>query len=79
MTQKTYIIVHDTLCGDGYEWTQDENGKDTIFQYATREEAEKEMQDTLDTLNNEREIEDQYSPDEFSVIEYDNQEALEEA
>jgi hypothetical protein len=75
MTQKTYIIVHDTLCGDGYEWTQDKDGKDVIFQYATKEEAEKEMQDTLQTLNEGRDVEDQYSSDEFAVIEYANQEA----
>ena len=65
-----YIIVTDTLCGPSYEWTTDENGKETIYTYDSIEEAEKELTDDLKEINKDREPEDYHDREEYSIEEY---------
>jgi len=36
-----YIIVTETMCGNSYEWTTDEAGKETIYTYDSVEPLKK--------------------------------------
>ena len=46
-----YIIVTETLCGDSYEWTTDEDGNEAIYTYDSEEAAEKELADDIAAIN----------------------------
>ena len=60
MTEK-YVVVFDTLC-EGHQCWEDENGKPCLFDPI--EEAEKEIQDSLE-LSNEESDEPLEEPNEF--------------
>ena len=46
-----YIIVTETMCGNSYEWTTDDAGKETIYTYDSVEAAEKELAIDIEAFN----------------------------
>ena len=65
-----YIIVTETMCGDSYEWTTDNDGKEIIYTYDSMEEAEKELAADIEAINEHREPEDHVHKDEYFIREY---------
>ncbi len=72
-----YIIVTETLCGDSYEWTTDEDGNEAIYTYDSEEAAEKELADDIAAINQDREPEDRVHRDEYFIQEYTGNETEE--
>ena len=66
-----YIIVTDTMCGDSYEWTTDDDGNETIYTYDSVEHAEKELAIDIEAINEHREPEDYVERDEYWIELYD--------
>ena len=69
-----YIIVTETLCGDSYEWTTDEDGNEAIYTYESEEAAEKELADDIKAINQDRDPEDYVHRDEYFIQEYTGKE-----
>ena len=69
-----YIIVTETLCGDSYEWTTDDEGNEVIYTYESEEAAEKELADDIKAINKYREPEDYVHRDEYFIQEYTGRE-----
>ena len=65
-----YIIVTETMCGNSYEWTTDDAGKETIYTYDSVEAAEEELAIDIAAINEFREPEDYIHRDEYFIIEY---------
>jgi len=72
-----YIIVTETLCGDSYEWTTDEDGNEAIYTYESEEAAEKELADDIKAINQDRDPEDYVHRDEYFIQEYTGKETEE--
>ena len=72
-----YIIVTETLCGDSYEWTTDEDGNEAIYTYESEEAAEKELADDIAAINQDRDPEDYVHRDEYFIQEYTGNETEE--
>ena len=72
-----YIIVTETLCGDSYEWTTDEDGNEAIYTYDSEEAAEKELADDIKEINKHRDPEDHVHRDEYFIQEYTGNETEE--
>ena len=72
-----YIIVTETLCGDSYEWTTDEDGNEAIYTYESEEAAEKELADDIKAINQDRDPEDYVHRDEYFIQEYTGNETEE--
>ena len=72
-----YIIVTETLCGDSYEWTTDEDDNEVIYTYDSEEAAEKELADDIAAINQDREPEDHVHRDEYFIQEYTGNETEE--
>ena len=68
-----YIIVHDTLCGPSYEYTTDEHGNEAINKYDSYEEAEKSLIEDLKYMNESKDLEGEYSLDDFWIEAYNGQ------
>jgi len=73
-----YIIVTDTMCGDSYEWTTNDNGNEVIYTYDSEEHAEKELADDIKEINKHRDPEDHVHRDEYFIQEYTGNETEEE-
>jgi len=73
-----YIIVTDTMCGDSYEWTTNDNGNEVIYTYDSEEHAEKELADDIKEINKHRDPEDHIHRDEYFIQEYTGNETEEE-
>ena len=65
-----YIIVTETMCGNSYEWTTDDAGKETIYTYDSVEAAEKELAIDIEAFNEFKEPEYHSHRDEYFIIEY---------
>ena len=72
-----YIIVTETLCGDSYEWTTDDNGKEIIYTYESEEAAEKELSIDIEAINENRDPEDHVHRNEYFIQEYTGNETEE--
>ena len=72
-----YIIVTETLCGDSYEWTTDEDGNEAIYTYESEEAAEKDLADDIKAINQDRDPEDYVHRDEYFIQEYTGKETEE--
>ena len=72
-----YIIVTETLCGDSYEWTTDDDGNEAIYTYESEEAAEKELADDIKAINQDRDPEDYVHRDEYFILEYTGKETEE--
>lgn len=66
-----YIIVTDTMCGDSYEWTTDDDGNEVIYTYDSEEHAEKELAIDIEAINEHRDPEDYVERDEYWIELYD--------
>ena len=72
-----YIIVTETLCGDSYEWTTDDDDNEVIYTYESEEAAEKELADDIKAINQDRDPEDYVHRDEYFIQEYTGNETEE--
>ena len=72
-----YIIVTETMCGDSYEWTTDENDNEIIYTYDSEETAEKELAIDIEAINEHRDPEDYAHRDEYFIQEYTGNETEE--
>ena len=66
-----YIIVTDTMCGDSYEWTTDDDGNEVVYTYDSEEHAEKELAIDIEAINEHRDPEDYVERDEYWIELYD--------
>jgi len=72
-----YIIVTETLCGDSYEWTTDDDDNEIIYTYESEESAEKELAIDIEAINEHRDPEDHTHRDEYIIQEYTGNETEE--